>query len=85
MSTAVSAATGLPRRRVWIYVLLFLMSVFTPFVVPLLATIGSYDLISSNLGMTLFGIIYVALPAAYAFVPWVAFSRPAWRATFAKG
>jgi hypothetical protein len=66
-------------------VLLILTAVFTPLVIPVLASIGPYDLSADNLGLILFTVIYVALPVTYALVLCVAFRKPAWRATFAKG
>ena len=64
--------------------LLVLMAVFTPLIIPVLASIGTYDLSAGNRGLILFAGIYVALPVSYAVVLCVAFRKPAWRATFAK-
>jgi hypothetical protein len=66
-------------------VLLFLVSTLTPYVIPVLASVGSFDLSADSPALNLFMLIYVAVPVAYALVLFVAFSRPAWRATFAKG
>lgn len=60
--------------------LLILMSVFTPLIIPVLASIGSYDLSAGNPGLILFAGIYVALPVSYAVVLCVVFRKPAWRA-----
>jgi hypothetical protein len=65
--------------------LLMLISVFTPFIIPIIASIGTYDPNSNLAAMILFTVIYVVLPVSYAFVLCVVFHLPAWRATFAKG
>ena len=64
--------------------LLILMSVFTPLIIPVFASIGSYDLSAANPGLILFAGIYVALPVSYAVVLCVVFRKPAWRATSAE-
>ncbi len=63
--------------------LLFLTSALTLLLLPVLASIDGSD--PTTAGLILFAVVYVALPVSYAFVLWIAFSRPAWRATFAKG
>ena len=63
---------------------LMLIAVFTPFIMPIIASIGSYDPSSDLVAMIPFTVVYVVLPVAYSLVLCVAFSRPAWRATFAK-
>jgi hypothetical protein len=69
--------------------LLLLSSVSSFFIVPILASIGSYDLGSLsayNLArLIIFGAVYVGLPVSYALVLCAAFYRPAWRAAFARG
>jgi hypothetical protein len=65
--------------------LLMLISIFTPFIMPIIASIGSYDPISDPAAMIPFTVTYLVLPVSYAFVLCVVFNRPAWRATFAKG
>ena len=64
---------------------LMLIAVFTPFIMPIIASIGSYDPSADLVAMIPFTIVYFALPMFYAVVLSVAFSMPAWRATFAKG
>jgi hypothetical protein len=65
--------------------LLMLISVFTPFIIPIIASIGTYDPSSDLAAMILFTVIYVVLPVSYAFVLCIVFRMPAWRATFAQG
>lgn len=65
--------------------LLMLISIFTPFIMPIIASIGSYDPISDPAAMIPFTVTYLVLPVSYSFVLFVVFNRPAWRATFAKG
>jgi hypothetical protein len=48
--------------------LLMLISVFTPFIIPIIASIGTYDPSSDPAAMILFTVIYVVLPASHAFV-----------------
>jgi hypothetical protein len=65
---------------------LILAAVFTPFIIPVIAAYGTYDLdpLRSH-DLTLFAVIYAVLPVSYALVLCVVFRTPAWRATFAKG
>jgi hypothetical protein len=69
--------------------LLILSSVCSFFVVPIIASIGTYDVRSLSAEglarLVLFGIIYVVLPVSYSVFLFVVFSRADWRATFAKG
>ena len=65
--------------------LLMLISVFTPFIMPIIASIGTYDPSSDLAAMIPFTVTYIVLPVFYAFVLCVVFRRPAWQATFAKG
>jgi hypothetical protein len=65
--------------------LLMMISIFTPFIMPIIASIGSYDPISDPAAMIPFTVTYLVLPVSYSFVLFVVFNRPAWRATFAKG
>jgi hypothetical protein len=65
--------------------LLMLISVFTPFIMPIIASIGTYDPSADLAAMIPFTVTYVVLPVSYAFVLCVVFRRPAWQATFAKG
>jgi len=59
------------------------------FMVPIIASIGTYDLASlsaANLArLTIFVLVYVVLPVSYSVVLFVVFYRPAWRAAFARG
>ncbi len=65
--------------------LFMLISVFTPFIMPIIASIGSYDPSADLAAMIPFAVTYFVLPVFYALVLWVVFRRPAWQATFAKG
>ena len=65
--------------------LLMLISVFTPFIMPIIASIGTYDPSADPAAMIVFTVTYLVLPVLYAFVLCVVFRRPAWQATFAKG
>lgn len=57
--------------------------------VPIIASIGTYDVGSLSAGnlarLVIFGLTYVVIPVTYAFALCVVFSRPAWRDAFAKG
>lgn len=68
--------------------LLTLSAVWSFFVVPIIASIGTYDIRSISTDglarLILFGAIYVALPAAYSILLFVIFSRSDWEAAFAK-
>jgi hypothetical protein len=63
---------------------LALIAVFTPFIMPVIASIGRHDPSYDPLAMIPFTIVYFALPVFYAFVLFVAFNRPAWQAAFAE-
>jgi hypothetical protein len=65
--------------------LLMLIAAFTPFIIPVIASIGTHDPTTDSAAMILFTIVYLALPVLYACVLCAAFRRPAWHATFAKG
>ena len=69
--------------------LLILSCVFSFFIVPILASIGSYNIGSIDAyglaRLILFSIIYVVLPVPYALLLCVVFYKPAWKAAFAKG
>jgi len=69
--------------------LLIVIGVLSRFLVPLIASIGSYDVRTiDTTGLTrliVFGAIYLALPVIHAPALFIAFSRPAWKAAFAKG
>jgi uncharacterized membrane protein (DUF2068 family) len=69
--------------------LLISSSVFSFFIVPIIASIGTYDL--SSIGgydlarLIIFGMIYVVFPMPYSLLLCVVFYNPTWKATFAKG
>ena len=69
--------------------LLILSSVFSFFIVPILASIGTYDIGSIDAyglaRLIIFSVIYVVFPVPYSLLLWVVFCTPAWRTTFAKG
>jgi hypothetical protein len=69
--------------------LLILSSVFSFFVVPILASISTYDIASIDAHglarLIIFSVIYVVLPVPYALLLCVVFFKPAWKAAFAKG
>lgn len=69
--------------------LLIFSSALSFFAVPIIASIGTYDIGSLSAdGLTrliIFGVIYVVFPAPYAFLLYVVFYKPAWKTTFAKG
>lgn len=69
--------------------LLIFSCAFSFFTVPIIATIGAYD-VSSISGYNLarliiFSVIYVVLPVLYSIILCIVFYKPAWRLTFAKG
>jgi hypothetical protein len=59
------------------------------FLVPIIASIGTYDLRAIDafnlVRLALFSAIFLAIPIIYAPILCVAFSRPAWKAAFRKG
>jgi hypothetical protein len=69
--------------------LLILSCVFSFFAVPILASIGSYDIGSIDAyglaRLIIFSVIYVVMPVPYSLVLCVVFHKPAWKAAFAKG
>jgi hypothetical protein len=69
--------------------LLILSSVFSFFTLPIIATIGTYDIGSISASglarLIIFGAIYLVLPALYPLLLCVVFFSPAWKITFAKG
>lgn len=68
--------------------LLILSSVWSFFVVPIVASIGTYDIRSLSADglarLILFSVIYVALPVVYSIFLFVVFSSPNWKAAFSK-
>jgi hypothetical protein len=69
--------------------LLILSSVFSYFSVPILASIGTYDIGSISgsglVRLVIFGAIYVVVPVVYSLVLCATLFSPAWKSTFAKG
>jgi hypothetical protein len=69
--------------------LLILSCVFSFFAVPILASIGTYDIGSIDAyglaRLIIFSVIYVVMPVPYSLVLCVVFHKPAWKAAFAKG
>jgi hypothetical protein len=93
---ALIAGIGMFALRPWaralslVYaVLLILSCVFSFFAIPILASIGSYDIGSIDAyglaRLILFSVIYVVVPVPYALLLCVVFNKPAWKAAFAKG
>jgi hypothetical protein len=68
--------------------LLIASAVFSYLTIPLIGTIGTYDIRSItgfNLArLIIFGVIYVAMPVPYSIVLCVVFCTSTWRAAFAK-
>jgi hypothetical protein len=69
--------------------LLILSCALSFLTVPILASIGSYDLGSlspDNLArLIIFVALYAVFPVPYALLLWVVFHQPAWKTAFAKG
>ena len=69
--------------------LLICSSVFSFFILPIIASIGTYDIGSISASglarLIIFGAIYLGLPALYPLLLCVVFFSPAWKITFAKG
>jgi hypothetical protein len=69
--------------------LLIFSSVLSFFVVPIIATIGTYNVNSIsdyNLArLIVFSVICVVFPVVYSLLLCIVFHKPAWKATFAKG
>ncbi len=68
--------------------LLIVSAVCSFFVVPIIASIGTYDIRSLSAAslarLILFGVIYVALPVVYSIFLFVVFSSSGWKAAFSK-
>ena len=88
------AGIGILRLRPWARALslmygglLILSAVFSYLAVPIIATIGTYDIGSIDAGgmarLILFSAIYVLFPVPYSLVLCVVFYKPAWKTTFA--
>ena len=62
-------------------------SALSCFLVPTIASIGTYDFASLSAGsvarLIIFILIYVGLPVAYSLLLCVVFYRPAWKTAFA--
>jgi hypothetical protein len=69
--------------------LLIVSAVLSYVTIPIIASIGTYDLRSISaeglVRLIVFSVIYVVVPVTYAVVLFVIFSRPSWKAPFAKG
>jgi hypothetical protein len=69
--------------------LLILSSVVSYFIVPIIASIGTYDIGSLSAEglarLMIFSAIDVVLPVPYALLLFVVFYKPAWKTAFAKG
>ena len=69
--------------------LLIASAVVSYFTVPIIGTIGTYDIGSISAEglarLIIFGFIYVAFPVPYSAVLCAVFSMPAWKAAFATG
>ena len=90
------AGIGIFRLRPWARALslvygglLILSSVLSYFAVPIIATIGTYDIGSISADglarLIIFCAIYVVIPVPYSLLLGVVFYKPAWKAAFAKG
>lgn len=89
------AGLGIFRLRPWaralslVYAgLLILSAVFSYLTIPIIATIGTYDIgsISADglIRLIVFGATYLALPVPYSVLLCVIFCKPAWKAAFAR-
>jgi hypothetical protein len=69
--------------------LLILSFVVSFFVVPIIATIGTYDISAITtynlIRLIVFGVIYVVIPVIYSPLLCIVFFKPAWKTAFAKG
>jgi hypothetical protein len=69
--------------------LLLLSAVVSCLAVPILASIGAYDLGSMRpydlARLIIFSVGLVISPVIYSVVLWIVFTRPTWRSAFAKG
>ena len=68
--------------------LLILSAVSSYFIVPIISSLGTYDLRSLDAQglarLIIFGLVDVVLPVSYAPLLFVVFSRPAWKTAFGK-
>jgi hypothetical protein len=69
--------------------LLIVSAVLSYFSIPIIASIGTYDLSSISaeglVRLIIFCVVYVVVPVPYALLLFVVFSTPSWKAAFAKG
>ena len=88
------AGIGILRLRPWARALslmygglLILSSVCSYLAVPIIATIGTYDIGSISaeglVRLIIFSAIYVVLPVPYSLVLCIVFHKPAWKTIFA--
>lgn len=61
---------------------------FSFYMVPIIATIGTYNINSIDrydlARLIIFTLIYVVLPVLYSIIVFIVFFKPAWKAAFAK-
>jgi hypothetical protein len=64
--------------------LLIVSAVLSYFTIPIIASIGTYNLVSISaegwVRLAIFCMVYVGAPVSYAVILFVVFSRPAWKA-----
>lgn len=69
--------------------LLIFSAVLSYFVVPIIATIGTYDLGAVGgdglIRLLVFGLIDIGIPVTYSLLLCAVFCKPAWKTAFAKG
>jgi hypothetical protein len=69
--------------------LLILSCVISLFIVPIIASIGTYDLSSLTtygvVRLILFSVTYVVFPVVYSILLCIVFHKPAWKTAFALG
>jgi hypothetical protein len=69
--------------------LLVVSAVLSYFAIPIITSIGTYDLRSisaeGSVRLIIFCVVYVVLPVSYGVILFVVFSRPSWKVAFAKG
>ena len=67
---------------------LIVSAVLSYFIIPIIASIGTYDLGSINAEglarLIIFCAVYVVVPVCYALLLFVVFSTPSWKAALAK-
>jgi hypothetical protein len=69
--------------------LLILLAVSSYFIVPIIGSIGTYDIRSISADglarLIIFSLVDVAFPVSYALLLFAVFSKPSWKTAFAKG